>query len=165
MLGPVAADRLLPEEVRRLAPDLVVCDLASPDRDMLEQMGGISRDQAKPIVMFVGEGGADRMTEAIQAGVAAYVMEGVNPQRVRPILDVAIAQFKEFQGLRAKLAETEATLADRKLIDRAKGVLMRQRAMTEEDAFKALRRMAMDRNLKLGEAAQQIISVAELLSK
>jgi response regulator NasT len=162
LLGRVPPNTELVGRVRRLAPDVIIVDMALPDRDTLEHMATLTRDQPKPIVMFVDESDETMIGRAVKAGVSAYVVAGVDPQRVKPIVDVAIAQFREFQALRDELAQTKSTLADRKLIDRAKGLLMTDRNLSEDDAYHALRKLAMDRGLRLREVAEQVLAVAKL---
>ena len=153
----------LAAEVAAANPDVVIIDMQSPDRDTLESMRDVSRDQPRPIVMFAEKSDSETIRSAVSAGVSAYVVDGMEPSRLQPILDVAIARFREFQALRAELEDAKSKLADRKDLDKAKGILMRQRGMSEDDAYKALRKMAMDRNIKIGEAARMLIAAAELL--
>jgi response regulator NasT len=156
------ADDLL-ERVRALTPDMIIVDVTSPNRDMLEQMRSVSRERAQPIVMFVDETDEALAVEAVRAGVTSYVVDGLSPARVKPIMDVAIARFRAVQELRDELARTKATLVERRQIDRAKGILMNQRGITEDEAYKALRKLAMDKSKRLVEIAEQVISVSELL--
>lgn len=159
--GPGAESLLA--RMRSVQPDLVIVDMDSPDRDMLEQMRAVAREQPRPIVMFVDRSDPDMAREAVRAGVSAYVVDGLAPNRVRPILEVAIARFQAFESLRQELDRTKATLAQRKVIERAKGILMRQRSLSEDEAYKALRSLAMSRNKPLAEIAEQVIAVSELL--
>jgi two-component system, response regulator / RNA-binding antiterminator len=149
--------------VARLEPDIIIADMDSPDRDSLESMRTITRERPRPIVMFAHDGDTGMIAEAVRAGVSAYVVDGLNPSRLKPIMDVAVARFREFQTLRAELEDTRNRLEERKLVERAKGVLMQGRGMSEEEAYRALRRMAMDRNLRIGEAARHLIAAAALL--
>lgn len=153
----------LAEQVAKLEPDIIIIDIESPDRDTLENMAILHRDNPRPVVMFAEEGDAGAIERAVRAGVSAYVVDGLNPSRVKPIVDVAIARFREFQALRRELQETRTQLADRKQIDRAKGLLMKHRDMDEQQAYQAMRKMAMDRGQRLGEVANNIIAVLELL--
>ena len=162
LLGKVAPNTELLEQVRRLGPDVIIVDMALPDRDTLEYMATLTRDQPKPIVMFVDQSDETMIGRAVKAGVSAYVVDGVDPQRVKPIVDVAIAQFREFQALRDELAQTKSNLAGRKLIDRAKGLLMAERDLSEADAYRALRKLAMDRGKRLSDVAEEILAVAKL---
>ena len=149
--------------VAEVLPDVIIIDTHSPDRDTIEHLCVISQDTPRPIVMFSADGNTEKIREAVRAGVSAYVVDGLAAQRVQPILDVAIARFEALQSLRNELEDTQSQLADRKRIDRAKGILMKQRNLSEEDAYKWLRKMAMNENLKLAEVADQIIRAAKLL--
>lgn len=153
----------LAEQVAKLQPDVIVIDLDSPDRDTLEHMALVHRDNPRPVVMFADEGDTETIERAVRAGVSAYVVDGLNPARVKPIVDVAIARFREYHALRRELEETRTQLADRKTIERAKGFLMKQRGMSEQEAYAAMRKMAMDRGQRLPEVAANIIAVFELL--
>ena len=149
--------------VAEVLPDIIIIDTHSPDRDTIEHLCVISQDTPRPIVMFSADGNTEKIREAVRAGVSAYVVDGLAAQRVRPILDVAIARFEELQSLRSELEESQNQLADRKRIDRAKGILIKQKNLSEEEAYKWLRRMAMNENLKLVEVADQVIRAAKLL--
>jgi response regulator NasT len=150
--------RILDEE-----PDVILIDLENPNRDVLEQMFQVSRLVRKPVAMFVDRSDRDMIEAAIDAGVGAYVVDGLRKDRVKPIVETTVSRFKAFEKLRAELDETRQQLADRKLIDRAKGILMKQRALPEEEAYALLRRAAMDGNLRLAQVAQSVITAAELL--
>lgn len=152
----------LADEVASLEPDVIIIDIDSPDRDTLEHMASLHRDNPRPVVMFAGEGETATIERAVRAGVSAYIVDGLNPGRVRTIVDVAIARFREYQALRRELEEMRTQLADRKQIDRAKALLMRHRKMSEEAAYKAMRKMAMDRGQRLPEVAANIIAVFDL---
>lgn len=149
--------------VAEVLPDVIIIDTHSPDRDTIEHLCVISQDTPRPIVMFSADGNTEKIREAVRAGVSAYVVDGLAAQRVQPILDVAIARFEALQSLRNELEDTQSQLADRKRIDRAKGILMKQKNLSEEDAYKWLRKMAMNENLKLAEVADQVVRAAKLL--
>lgn len=159
----VTQDSLLPETIRRCEPDIIIVDMDSPDRDILESMRNITRDQPKPIVMFSDNDDEHAIAQAVKAGVSAYIVDDISSKRLKPILDVAIARFREYQALRHELNETKSLLADRKDIDRAKGLLMKQRNISEDEAYSLLRKTAMDRNIKIGDAARMLVAAAELL--
>jgi len=163
IVATVAPSEDLVARVRAVRPDIIIVDMDSPRRDTLESMRTISRDQPLPIVMFVDTADSGLIEEAMRAGVSAYVIDGLAAKRVKPVLDVAIARFKEVQGLRAELAKTKASLGERKVIERAKGLLMQQRGLSEDDAFRALRKLAMDKNQRLVEVAQALLTYAQLL--
>lgn len=149
--------------VEACKPDLIIIDTDSPERDTLENICIVSRDQPRPIVMFTHDEDSETIRAAIRAGVSAYVVGGLKSDRIKPIMDAAIARFEEFQAMRSNLEKAEGQLADRKIIDRAKAALMKQRGWSEDEAYQALRKMAMNRGVKLGEAARQVIAVTELL--
>lgn len=158
----VSADRGLAEEVRRYGPDIIIIDMESPGRDTLEMMREIGRDQPKPIIMFSHNRDREYIRQAVQAGVSAYVVDGLDKERVIPIVEVALARFREFEALRKELAVTRDQLADRKIIERAKGLLMKQHGITEDKAYNVLRKAAMDRNQKIGEIARTLVAIQEL---
>jgi response regulator NasT len=153
----------LQSEVNAAQPDVVIVDMECPDRDVLEDMSRITRHQPRPIVMFVDRSDSESIQAAVQAGVSAYVVGGLSAERVRPVLEVAIARFKEFQSLRSELETAKSSLVERKVIERAKGLLMKHRGMAEEDAFRALRKMAMDRKIRIAAVAREVVAAAELL--
>jgi response regulator NasT len=144
-------------------PDVIIIDTESPSRDVLEHVVMVSRDQPRPIVMFASDGASDTIREAVRAGVSAYVVDGLDPSRVKGIIDVAVARFKEYQELVSELAEANLKLSERKLIERAKGLLMKSRGFSEDEAYHALRRMAMTRKQRLGEVAKTVIDMADFL--
>jgi two-component system, response regulator / RNA-binding antiterminator len=149
--------------LRQAEPDVLIVDLDLPDRDTIEQLRVASRERPRPIVMFVDQSDTEAMKAAVSAGVSAYVVDGLTPSRVKPILDVAVARFQEFDNLRRELDIAKTSLAERKLIDRAKGILMRARGLSEEDAYNLLRSKAMNEQKKVAEIAQSVITAAELL--
>jgi response regulator NasT len=146
-----------------LAPDLIIIDTQSPDRDTLEHIVIISQDAPRPIVMFSSDNDTGKIREAVKAGVSAYIVDGLAASRVQPIIDVAVARFEELQSLRMELISAQGELADRKLIERAKGLLMKKKNLSEEDAFRQMRKMAMDENLKLVQVAREIVRAAKIL--
>lgn len=163
VVGSIASGRDLMTAMRHERPDVIVIDVDSPDRDALEDLCCIARDAPHPVVMFTHDDDAEKMRTAIRAGVSAYVVGGVSGERVRPIVEVAVMRFEQHQALRAELQQAKASLAERKVIERAKGILMRQRRCSEDEAYRALRRSAMERNRRLVEVAQSVIDAAELL--
>ncbi|HEX2890200.1 ANTAR domain-containing response regulator [Vineibacter terrae] len=152
------------DHVRAHGPDMIIVDVSSPNRDMLEHMRHVSREQARPIVMFVDDTDEAMAVEAVKAGVTSYVVDGLSPARVKPIMNVAIARFRALQELRDELDKARATLVERKLVERAKGILMAQRGLSEEDAYRALRKLAMDKGKRLAEIAEQVIAISDLLA-
>jgi len=149
--------------VEAVKPDVIIIDTESPSRDVLEHVVMVTRDQPRPIVMFARDDDGKTIRQAMHAGVSAYVVDSLDAARVRPIIDVACAQFAEFQRLRNELAEAQAQLADRKVIERAKGLLMKAKGLDEATAYAQLRLMAMDRGKRLADIARAIIDTAELL--
>jgi response regulator NasT len=149
--------------VETTKPDVIIIETESPSRDVLEHVVLVTRDEPRPIVMFSGDDAPDAIRGAVRAGVSAYVVDGLDPARVKSIVEVAVARFDEHQKLRAELAEANLQLSERKLVERAKGILMKARGMPEEEAFRTLRRMAMDRGKRLSEIARQVIEMKDLL--
>ena len=150
--------RILDEE-----PDVILIDLENPNRDVLEQMCQVSRVVSRPVAMFVDNTDAGMIESAIEAGVGAYVVDGLRKERVKAIVDTTISRFRAFSRLRTELDETRQQLADRKVIDRAKGILMRERQIDEEQAYQLMRRTAMSENLRLADVARSIITAQGLL--
>lgn len=161
--GPQPASNLT-RLVQDLQPEVIIIDTHSPDRDTLEHIVVISQDAPRPIVMFSADNDTEKIREAVRAGVSAYVVDGLAAERVQPIIDVAIARFEELQALRAELEIAQTRLVERKTIERAKGILMKKKGLPEEQAYRLLRKMAMDENLKLVEVADQLVRAARLLS-
>lgn len=157
----VEADRNLAREVQSCEPDIVIIDMEAPGRDTLEQMREIGRDQPRPIVLFSNKRDSDYIRQAVQAGVSAYVVDGLSRERIMPIVEVAMARFREFEALRRELEETRNQLADRKLIDKAKGILMARKGLSEAAAYQLLRKTAMDRNMRVVDVAQTLLSLEE----
>lgn len=153
----------LPERVAEHRPDIVLIDTESPSRDVLEQLAAVSSSAPRPVVLFSDDGQDEAIRAALKAGVSAYIVDGISPRRLDPIMRIAMERFQADQQLRAELEETRTRLAERKVIERAKGIVMRQRNCSEEEAFASLRSLAMQRGVKLGEVAQQVIDVAALL--
>ena len=154
-------DRLL-ERLGELDPAAVLIDLEAPSRDMLEQMFAVSRQIKRPVAMFVDDTGESSIAAAVEAGVGAYVVNGLAKARIKPVMDLAISRYNAFTRLQTELDTAKAALAERKLIDRAKGILMKMRGIEEEDAYKLLRKTAMNQNRKIAEIAESIVTTAEL---
>ncbi len=145
--------------------DVIVASLSTPDRDTIEgfRLSGPTPD--RPVVMFVDQAGAPLAADAVRAGVAAYIVDGLQPARVAPILAVAVARFEEFRRLQNELARSRSALEDRKLIDRAKGLLMDGRGLSEKDAYGWLRQTAMAQNQRMVDVARSVIALSDLLKK
>jgi two-component system, response regulator / RNA-binding antiterminator len=159
----LAAGAFLPERLAVLEADVIIVDIDSPDRDVLEDMRIVAHHHQRPVVMFAQDGSLATIRAAVEAGVSAYVVDGLKAGRVRPVVDVAIAHFRRFQQVKGELDKTKAMLAERKRIDRAKGILMRSRGCDEDQAYRSMRKMAMDGKCKLADIAAKIIAAAELL--
>lgn len=154
----------LNERVAELQPDVIIIDTDSPSRDVLEQVVVVSQGDPRPIVMFTDDGASDTIQAAIKAGVTAYIVAGMQPERLKPILEVAQARFETDRALREELKNAQTKLADRKIIERAKGLLMKQKQVSEDEAYRMLRKLAMDRGTRLLDVAQQLINVSDLLA-
>lgn len=139
-------------------PDVVIIDMESPDRDTLENMAILNEHAPRPVVFFASEDSdSSTIQEAVSAGVSAYIVDGLEQHRVKPIVEVAVARFEAFQSLRDQLAETRMALEERKEVERAKGLVMQKQNCSEDEAFRSLRKLAMDRNQTLGRAAREVI--------
>jgi response regulator NasT len=152
---------------RRIAdtePDVIVISLENPNRDMLESMFQLSRAVKRPIAMFVDRSDRASIEAAVEAGVSAYVVDGLKQERVKPILDMAISRFNAFSRMQRELEEAHSELENRKLVDRAKGILMTTRGLSEADAYALLRKTAMNQHRKISEIAESLITAAGLLA-
>ena len=146
-----------------LDPDVIVIDLENPSRDVLEQMFQVSRAVRRPIAMFVDQSDTASIQASVDAGVSAYIVDGLKKERVKHILDLCISRFNAFSKLQDELERTKSALEDRKIIDRAKGILMKLKGLTEDEAYVLLRSTAMREKKKIGEIAQSILTASELL--
>ena len=149
--------------IERLQPDVIVIDLENPNRDLLESMFQLSRSVKRPIAMFVDRSDKGMIEAAIDAGVSAYVVDGLKQERVKPILDMAIGRFNAFSRMARELEEARSELEGRKVIDRAKGILMKSRGIGEDEAYRLLRKTAMSQNRKIAEIAQSLVLAAGLM--
>jgi response regulator NasT len=163
LVATLPGDTFLEQRLTQLQPDLVIVDAESEARDALEHVVMATRDAPRPIVMFTNDNDTSHVRDAVAAGVSAYIVAGLSPDRIRPILDVAVARFQYEQALRKELAEARSELQDRKVIDRAKGLLMQRQGLTEQAAWQRLRKTAMDKGLKVAEVAQRLLDMADLL--
>jgi len=163
LVASLPADVFLTERLAQLQPDMIIVDAESDARDALEHVVMATRDARRPIVMFTNDPDTGNARAAVAAGVSAYIVAGLAPQRIRPILDVAMARFQHEQALRAELADAKTELKDRKTIDRAKGLLMQRQGLSEQAAYDKLRKTAMDKGLKLVDVAQRMLDVMDLL--
>jgi two-component system, response regulator / RNA-binding antiterminator len=149
--------------VYAIDPDVILIDLENPSRDVLEQMFQVSRVVKRPVAMFVDQSDAASIQAAIDAGVSAYIVDGLKKERIKNILDMSIMRFNAFSRLEGELEQTKSALEERKVIDRAKGILMKMKNLTEEEAYALMRRTAMNEKKKIAEIAQSIITAAEML--
>jgi response regulator NasT len=163
LVATLPADPFLTERLAQLQADLVIVDAESDARDALEHVVMATRDERRPIVMFTSDEDTAHVHEAVAAGVTAYIVDGLAPERIRPILTVAIARFRHQEALLAELDSARGELQGRKLIDRAKSVLMQRQGLSEAEAYAKLRKAAMNKGVKLADIAQQMIDMAELL--
>jgi response regulator NasT len=163
IVAVLPVDAFLPDRIAQLQPDMIIVDAESQARDTLEHVVMATRDARRPIVLFTNDGDTTHVRAAIAAGVTAYVVAGLAPDRVRPVLEVAQARFDYEEAMRRDLADARGQLADRKVIDRAKGLLMQRHQIGEPDAYARLRKAAMDKGLKMAEVAQRIVDAADLL--
>lgn len=163
VVGVVDSAVLIHDCVVRLAPDVVIVDSESPSRDTLEHLATVSGSHPRPVVVFSEDPSDAPMQQALRAGVSAYVISGLQPQRLMPVLKVAIARFEQDRALRQQLGAAQTELSERKLIERAKGVLMAEIGLSEEQAYQHLRKLAMDRGQRLAQVAQRIVEMRALL--
>jgi len=163
VLTEVATAATLLKTVESQQPDAVIIDVDSPSRDTLEQLAVMHHHAPRPVVMFSADSDDQLIRDVVRAGVTAYVVDGLKPARLAPILQVALARFEHQSQIRRKLGEAQQQLADRKLIDRAKGLLVEKRGMSESDAYATLRQLAMKQSRKMVDVARQIIAMADLL--
>lgn len=149
--------------LRNHDPDVVILDMEAPNRDALESLASVHSQAPRPVVMFAQQGDSETIRRAVHAGVSAYVVDGIQAHRVRPIVEAAIARFEKFRALEDELERTREELEERKVIERAKGLIMRQRGVSEDEAYQAMRKVAMRSNRRLAEVAEGIVAAAELL--
>ncbi len=163
VVAVLAGSSDLSGEVSRIRPDIILIDTEAPSRDTLEHLAIMERDMPRPVLIFARESDNETIRSAIRAGVAAYVVDGLEPGRLKPVIEVAVARFEAHQALKLELLEATKKLSDRKLIDRAKGILMKSRDLDEDAAYAALRRLAMDRSQPLAATAKDVVDMARLL--
>jgi len=163
LVATLPADVFLADRIAQLQPDMIIVDAESDARDALEHVVLATRDERRPIVLFTNDDDTRHVKDAVAAGVSAYIVAGLAPERIRPILDVAMARFQHEQALRRELADAKSELRDRKVIDKAKGLLMQRQGLSEDEAYARLRKMAMDKGLRLAEVSQRVLDIADLL--
>ena len=160
---PSALD--LTAQVESIKPDVILIETESPSRDTLENLAVVNRDMPRPVILLTQESDAEVMRAAFRAGVSAYVVDKLDLARLKPIVDVAIARFEEHQNLKQELAAATRKLSERKIVEKAKGILMKTRGLDEDQAYAALRRLAMERAQPLGKVADELVAMARLLLK
>lgn len=153
----------LAADVARIQPDVILIETDAPSRDTLEHLALMEKNAPRPVIVFARDSDSDTIRTAIGAGVAAYVVDGLEPSRLKPIIDVAMARFEAHQALKQELAQATQKLSDRKRIDRAKGILIKSRGLDEDAAYAALRKLAMDRGRSIVAVADDVIEMAKLL--
>ena len=151
------------DHIYKLDPDVVLIDLENPSRDVLEQMFQVSRIVRRPIAMFVDKSDKTEIEAAIEAGVSAYIVDGLKKERVKPILETTMTRFRAFTRLQAELDEVKGALKERKVIEKAKGILMKRRGLDEEKAYELLRKTAMSQGRRIADVAQALVSSADRL--
>ena len=163
IVASLPADIFLPERIQQIQPDMIIIDSESDARDVLEHIVIATRDAPRPLVLFTDDPAPASVDAALAAGVSAYIVAGLQAERVKPVLDVALARFRREQKLLDELSDTRRQLAERKLVERAKGILMAKSRMSEDEAYQKLRGMAMNKKLRLADVAQRILDVEDLL--
>ncbi|HTO33959.1 MAG TPA: ANTAR domain-containing response regulator [Pararhizobium sp.] len=149
--------------IETLQPDVIFIDLENPNRDMMEHLFQLTRTLSRPIAMFVDRSDTASIEAAVDAGVSAYIVDGLKKERVKPILDMAVSRFNAFSRLQRELADAKSALEERKIVERAKGILMKMRGLSEEQAYALLRQTAMNEKKKLSDIAQSVVTAAGLL--
>jgi response regulator NasT len=155
----------LASQIEALRPDVIVIDIENPQRDMMEHLFQLTRCVDRPIAMFVDRSDTASIEAAVEAGVSAYIVDGLRKERVKPILDMAVSRFNAFSRLQRELTDAKTALEERKLIDRAKGILMQTRRFSEQEAYALLRQTAMNEKKKLADIAQSVVTAAALLGR
>ncbi|NMG43494.1 ANTAR domain-containing protein [Aromatoleum toluvorans] len=159
----LASSADLTAQIEAIRPDVILIETDAPSRDTLENLAVMNAAMPRPVIIFAHEGDQDTIRAAVKAGVSTYVVDGLDPQRLKPVIDVAVASFEEHQAVRAELAAATKKLSERKLIERAKGVLMKSRGMDEAEAYAALRKLAMERAKPMAAVAQDLLDMAKYL--
>ena len=164
LIATLPADVFLADRISQLQPDLIIVDAESEARDALEHVVFATRDERRPIVLFTDDNDTTHVRDAVAVGVSAYIVDGLSSTRIRPILDVAMARFEYEERLRDERDDARNALQERTVVDRAKALLMARQGLSEKEAFTKLRKVAMDKGLKLAEVAQRTLDMADLLS-
>lgn len=159
----VTERRGLVARIEEIAPDIVLMDLGNPSRDVLEEYFAVSRALARPIAMFVDESDEESIAASVEAGVSAYVVDGLAPHRIRPLLDLAVRRFNAFARLQSDLAEARGRLAERDVVDKAKRILMESRKLAEHEAYGELRKTAMNQGRRIADIAEALVTAHSLM--
>ena len=163
IVAVLPVDTFLSDRLAQLQPDMIIVDAESQARDTLEHVVMATRDARRPIVLFTDDSDTSHVRASIASGVTAYVVAGLAPNRVKPVLEVALARFEHEEMMRRELAEARSQLSERKVVDRAKGLLMQRHQISEPEAYARIRKAAMDKGLKMAEIARRIVDAADLL--
>ena len=164
LIASLPSDVFLADRIKQLQPDLIIVDAESEARDALEHVVFATRDERRPIVLFTDDSDTSHVKDAVAVGVSAYIVDGLSSKRIRPILEVAMARLEYEQNLRLERDDARSALQERKLVDRAKSLLMQRQGLNESQAFNKLRKAAMDQGIKLGEVAKRMLDMADLLA-
>lgn len=165
LVACISSNRDLLAAVEACNPDVILIDVEAPARDILESLESVQANVPRPMVMFSQDDDFETIKRATLAGVSAYVVDGLQTKRVRPIIDAAIARFQQFNLLESELKQAQVQLAERKIVDKAKGIIMRQRGVSEEVAYRSMRKLAMDTNKRVVEVAKSLVEAASLLAR
>jgi len=163
VVGHILCDDDILSGIQVCDPDVLVIDMESPDNYIFNQLLEINKQRPKPIVFFVDKSESDVIEKAVKAGVSAFVVDGLTAQRVKPVIELAIARFKEMQSLYKEISDSKTSLDERKVIERAKGIVMSRKNVSEDDAYNSLRKLAMSQNKKLFEIAKNVIEMSEIV--
>jgi len=163
VVGRILCDDDILSGIQACDPDVLVIDMESPDNYIFNQLLEINKQCPKPIVFFVDKSESDVIEKAVKAGVSAFVVDGLTAQRVKPVIELAIARFKEMQSLYKEISDSKTSLDERKVIERAKGIVMSRKNVSEDDAYNSLRKLAMSQNKKLFEIAKNVIEMSEIV--
>lgn len=164
VIGHIGESTPVEKSVKQLGPDVLVVSAHAPGATLFESLERLAQSCPKPVVMFANDPSAETIRRSVACGVSAYVVDGWSPQRLSAIIEAAVARFEAYSAMRKELAQMRTKLSERKIVEKAKGIVMQQRGLTEEQAYSSLRRMAMDQSLPLAEVARRVISVSQLLS-
>jgi two-component system, response regulator / RNA-binding antiterminator len=164
IVGHIAEPSALQRSAEQLAPDVIVVSVDAPDAALFDSLERVTQSCPKPIVVFAKDPRAETIRRSVACGVSAYVVEGWSPERVTAIIEAATARFEAYAAMKKELAQTRTKLSERKIVENAKGIVMKQRGLTEEQAYSSLRKMAMDQSLPLAEVARRVIAVSQLLA-